>query len=68
MRLGIIGLPAGALQAAQQVTRTAPAGAPLPGVFELEEIGGSAPRDYLPAVVAGLLLLYAITDKRRGKR
>lgn len=39
--------------------------APLPGVYELPEISGSAPRDYLPALIALGIAAYALMDKRR---
>ena len=39
--------------------------APLPGVYELEEIEGSAQRNYLPALVALGIIGYILMDKRR---
>lgn len=40
--------------------------APLPGVFALEEIGGSAPRNYIPALIAFGIAAYVLMDKRRA--
>ena len=41
---------------------------PVPGdpdyIFPLKEISGSAKRDYLPAMIAAAILLYAFSDKR----
>lgn len=41
---------------------------PVPGdsnyVWPLEEISGSAKRDYLPALIAAAILFYAFSDKR----
>jgi hypothetical protein len=39
--------------------------APLPGVYELPAIEGSAPRDYLPALIVAGIVAYALMDKRR---
>ncbi|MGE0294725.1 MAG: LysM peptidoglycan-binding domain-containing protein [Hyphomonadaceae bacterium] len=39
--------------------------APLPGVYELPEISGSAKRDYLPALIALAVIGYVMMDKRR---
>lgn len=67
--LGLLPMPSAVLRAAQAtLTAQAPGGAPLPGVFALPEISGSAPRDYLPAAIAGLVLLYAFTNRKRGRR
>lgn len=50
------------------VTATRKPRIPVPGdpdyIFPLEEISGSAKRDYLPAMIAAAILLYAFSDKR----
>lgn len=41
-------------------------GEPLPGVYPLEEISGSAPRDYTPAIIAAAIALYFLmSDSKR---
>lgn len=40
--------------------------APLPGVYELPEISGEAPRDYIPALIALGVIGYVLMDKRRA--
>lgn len=39
--------------------------APIP-VAALEEISVTATRDYLPAVIAGVILALALTSRKRG--
>lgn len=67
----MIPLPAGVIGAAANMPRDAQGrviwteGSGAIPVMDLEEISVTATRDYLPAVIAGMILLYALT--RRGK-
>ena len=78
--LGAFAIPAGVFTAVRSVQNSQPVerdaqgrviwregGAPIP-VAQLEEIGVTATRDYLPAMIAGLLFLYAVTDRKKGRR
>lgn len=48
-----------------EVSITNAATDPLPGTYALEAIEGSAPRDYLPALIALGIVGYVLMDKRR---
>lgn len=68
MRLGAFYLP-GISPAAVASVQNPPAnsgGEPLPGVYELEEIGGTAPRDYLPTFIALGIVALVLLNKRRA--
>jgi hypothetical protein len=72
MKLGAISLPAGAVAAATSIQRDAQGrviwhegDAPIP-VYALEEIGVTATRDYLPAMIAGVILALALSSRKRG--